>query len=331
MPINYAHLEVRLSGGAANADPDASLGGAMSSERVLSQSSTALSNITGVTIDFAAGNPEGNGTLEYTFSTQTLTWTPFGLDPGTPVAVADGGRFAIFGETGFVCVTVVDSALPVGDESDTVTIANIANEEFDDVAKAESFAGDIEYRCLYLYNAYEGADPFLGTAVYIGTQPTPGTIAVGADPAGVGDGIVRSVSSITRSGSTATVTTSSPHPYETGQSIRIAGADQAAYNGVQTITVTGASTFTYAVAGSPATPATGTLTASRGVPLETANEEAAPADVTFTSPDNEVDQVELGEIAPGEAVAFWVRRTIASRNTTSNTEAVANLVLPAFF
>jgi phage tail sheath protein FI len=46
----------------------------------------------------------------------------------------------------------------------------------------------------------------------------------------------------------------------------IAGANQAEYNGIVTITVTGASTFTYPVTGTPATPATGTITASLGLP-----------------------------------------------------------------
>jgi hypothetical protein len=43
--------------------------------------------------------------------------------------------------------------------------------------------------------------------------------------------------------------------------VTIAGATQTEYNGTFTITVTGASTFTYPVAGTPATPATGTITA----------------------------------------------------------------------
>lgn len=62
--------------------------------------------------------------------------------------------------------------------------------------------------------------------------------------------------SITRSGTTATVTTTVPHGFVTGQNTNIMGATQAAYNGNFVITVTGPSTFTYVVAGSPATPAT---------------------------------------------------------------------------
>lgn len=77
-------------------------------------------------------------------------------------------------------------------------------------------------------------------------------------------GIDRPVTSITRVDTTATVTTAGDHNYSTGDVVAIEGAGESAYNGDQTITVTGADTFTYAVAGSPATPATGTITANAG-------------------------------------------------------------------
>lgn len=73
-----------------------------------------------------------------------------------------------------------------------------------------------------------------------------------------------SVSSITRSGTTATVTTSAAHPFATGDSVLIAGAAQADYNGTKTVTVTDSTHFTYTVSGSPTTPATGTITARGG-------------------------------------------------------------------
>lgn len=69
-----------------------------------------------------------------------------------------------------------------------------------------------------------------------------------------------SVTSITRSGSVATVTTALNHGYTTGQLVTIAGANESDYNGEFTITVTGLTQFTYTVANTPATPATGTIT-----------------------------------------------------------------------
>lgn len=69
-----------------------------------------------------------------------------------------------------------------------------------------------------------------------------------------------SVTSITRAGAVATVTTGAAHGRSTDDWVTIAGAAQSDYNGTFQITVTGGSTFTYAVGGTPATPATGTIT-----------------------------------------------------------------------
>lgn len=71
-----------------------------------------------------------------------------------------------------------------------------------------------------------------------------------------------SVSSITRSGSTVTVTMAGTHNFATGQVVTIAGAAETEYNGDQTITVTSPTTFTYTITSTPASPATGTITAS---------------------------------------------------------------------
>lgn len=67
---------------------------------------------------------------------------------------------------------------------------------------------------------------------------------------------------ITRSGSTATVTHSS-HGYSNGQKVVIKGADQGEYNGLKTISNVTAGTYDYTVSGTPATPATGTITSYR--------------------------------------------------------------------
>lgn len=69
-----------------------------------------------------------------------------------------------------------------------------------------------------------------------------------------------SITSITRSSSTATATTAAAHKLATGDKVTIAGAVQTEYNGTVTVTVTSATTFTYTVSGTPATPATGTIT-----------------------------------------------------------------------
>jgi hypothetical protein len=76
-------------------------------------------------------------------------------------------------------------------------------------------------------------------------------------------GTDRTVTSITRASTTATVTATA-HGFTTGDQVNIRGADQSDYNGDFIVTVTDANTFTYTVSGSPATPATGTIIANNG-------------------------------------------------------------------
>ncbi len=66
---------------------------------------------------------------------------------------------------------------------------------------------------------------------------------------------------ITSAAGTATVTHTT-HGLATGNKVRIKNAAEPEYNGVKTITVTGASAYTYPVSGAPASPATGTILSS---------------------------------------------------------------------
>ena len=124
--------------------------------------------------------------------------------------------------------------------------------------------------------------------IYVG-PPTPATgssgqlVATGTAGGTIGAGVVLtaggeeytvssggavaaqeiSVTSLTRSGTTATATTASDHGLSSFVPVTIAGADQTEYNLTDAaITVTGLNTFEYTVAGSPAFPATGTITAA---------------------------------------------------------------------
>lgn len=79
-------------------------------------------------------------------------------------------------------------------------------------------------------------------------------------------GADKTVTSITRASTTATVTATA-HGFTSGDQVNIRGADQTEYNGDFLVTVTDANTFTYTVTGSPATPATGTIVANNGPEL----------------------------------------------------------------
>lgn len=65
---------------------------------------------------------------------------------------------------------------------------------------------------------------------------------------------------ITSAAGVATVTTPVAHALKNDTFMRISGANEADYNGDFVITVTGATTFTYPITGTPASPATGTIT-----------------------------------------------------------------------
>ena len=78
----------------------------------------------------------------------------------------------------------------------------------------------------------------------------------------------RAVTSITESGGTATVTTTDPHPFKTGDSVYFSGATPTAYNtSPANITRTSKNSFTFSIGGSPGN-ATGTILVRRGVEEE---------------------------------------------------------------
>ena len=103
----------------------------------------------------------------------------------------------------------------------------------------------------------------VGTLIGAGEQFTGsnGVIYGVLSPAAV-ETVSLLVTSLARSGTTATANTPTPHRLATGMSVTVSGAIEAAYNGVFPVTVTGANSFTYQVVGAPTTPATGTITES---------------------------------------------------------------------
>ena len=201
--INLAYLELRLSGGASNQNPAASLGGALSSKRIHSKTASGVANITGIVLDDAPGSANGAGTLVFSGANKTLQWSPNGGTAGDPVPITEDGRYAIPGGEGYLCVTATFSALPASNQSDTIVVSPVTNALFDDISKLESYEGDTEVRCFYLYNAHP-TEPFIGCKVYIGAQPVGAdTLMLGIDPAGIGDGSNTGVAVITANENTA--------------------------------------------------------------------------------------------------------------------------------
>jgi hypothetical protein len=74
---------------------------------------------------------------------------------------------------------------------------------------------------------------------------------------------IGTISSITKSGTTATVTLTSPHTLSTNDRVTISGASDSLYNGVFKITYSDAYKFLYTMSGTPSTDASGTLVGTR--------------------------------------------------------------------
>jgi hypothetical protein len=112
-----------------------------------------------------------------------------------------------------------------------------------------------------------------------------------------------SVSGITRSGTTATVTTSDDHGLTKGLSVIIAGAGESDYNGTFVVqSVIDSTSFTYTVTGTPSTPATGTITSTKCVIYPYCRvRETVLTSVSDTVP------FELGKFLAYKASADWLR------------------------
>lgn len=93
----------------------------------------------------------------------------------------------------------------------------------------------------------------------------------------------QAITSITNSGTTATLTTTAPHLRYTGETVTVSGATPAAYNGTFVITVTGANTFTYTMLSNPGGNATvvGSYSVVSSFITVSANLIGVPIDITF--------------------------------------------------
>ena len=105
----------------------------------------------------------------------------------------------------------------------------------------------------YTMSGTPAVSPAAGTPSYLNIYWTP-LLDVDSIKA-----LGSTVSSITRVGTTATLTTATVHGLSTGAVVQISGASDTLYNGQFTVTVTSSVTFTYTMTGTPAANASGTL------------------------------------------------------------------------
>ena len=105
------------------------------------------------------------------------------------------------------------------------------------------------------------------------------------------------------SGGSVTVTLPA-HGFATGQIINISGASPAAYNGDFVVTATDADTFTYTIAGTPTSPATGSPIAQTGPVLQSSYAGGIFASWVFSNP-SLTDANEYIALASTDRVYLW--------------------------
>lgn len=185
-------LETYLSGGAANADPDLSLGGAKSSIG-LSQQSVAYTStgITGVTLLYATGlDPSVSYNLGWNSSDDSFYLErSIGFTGLSVFAEGVSGDYFIPSPSSYdpnagIVINYDDATFnEAGTVERSLTITNPSDNLFDEVSAAESLSGDTSYRCIYLENG-DGTDIY-DLSVFIAESEGVANYAIGLDPAGV--------------------------------------------------------------------------------------------------------------------------------------------------
>jgi hypothetical protein len=149
-------LSIIYSGGSANIEPLQSVGGQASTsvQRFVSSQSVSGTLPSGVSFRFAANNPIGVGTLDYTAATNTVGWTPPGVGSERAEYVVSADGQVSIGKTvlGFITLYITYAALPLSDVSVSLTVADVQDSVFTTPATNELASGVTEYLCLYLVN-----------------------------------------------------------------------------------------------------------------------------------------------------------------------------------
>lgn len=181
---NQAHFEWRLSGGASNTDPTASIGGAISNTSVLSQTITA-STIQAVTYDDATGNPEISAGNMTRAATNVIRWATSGSNYGADVNIAADGKYTVFAADGIGCVKITKSGTLGGNVTQSnIAVANRTQLLFDNVSAANSADGEAEYRCIFVKNNH-ASDTMTLVSVWVQSNSNPAEVfTLGLDPAG---------------------------------------------------------------------------------------------------------------------------------------------------
>lgn len=202
MPITAG--DVKFKGSVYTAGGKPHLGGAAAAV-LTSQTCSVPAIVTGVAVLDAVGNQAGQGQLSYNPSNQGLAWQPPGAQSADGQIITTSGTYTIGGPSGILVVSVVTGILPSIYKVESLLITDTINAVFDDVSPNMALDGFIQYRCLYLYNAHPTL-AIMSPKLFVSGQPAgPNQIAIGVDPAGVGDGATTGVATTIANENTAPV------------------------------------------------------------------------------------------------------------------------------
>jgi len=185
-------------------------------------------------------------------SANSIAWQAYGESVGSSVTIANNGQYELpSGTVGKLIVTVNTAQVPTAASTATLTVGAYSNETMPDLIGIDSYFGKSTYVCYAFKN--NDTIPHM-IKLYIANQPTGGdTIAVGVDPAGVGNGT------------------------------------------------------------------------TTGIPQVIADIYTAPTGVTFSSPTTANDAISLGTLQPGQAIAWWQRRSIPAGERAGVTNNTSNI------
>lgn len=232
-------------------------------------------NVTFGALDYLyASAYQGNGvyigrTLQYIVALKEWSTEWFydaGNATGSVLASVSGSARAVGCADGYSACNVADSIFFISQETGGkrgitrvrgVDLAKVSTEEVDKVLDLSNLSDTTAY-----------GTTAAGKGLYVITLGDLGVTLVYDESADhwaqwstLTIGASVSVTSITRSGTTATVTTGSAHGISDGDPVTISGANQADYNGIFQAAYVSSTVFTIEVSNSPTTPATGTILA----------------------------------------------------------------------
>ena len=188
MPISITDVTFHKS--LTEVSGTASLGGGIGTA-LTSQNVVQPAVVTGAYISNAFGNALGSGTLTYNPTTQQFTWRASGSATTSISAVVTGDGSYPIGDVvdGMIVVTVTFASLPTTYKTESIQVTAPLHTVFSQTNALMALVGDVQYRCLYFRNNHPSLTAN-DVRLYLHAPPAlPQTLAIGLDPAGVGDGI----------------------------------------------------------------------------------------------------------------------------------------------